>query len=68
MFSMDPEWLFSPDANNDESIDELYYYLQEEDALYHIRLFNNDDSGLYKRVEVVECIGSYERLVHRISL
>ena len=55
-------------VRNDESIDELYYYLQEEDALYHIRLFNNDDSGLYKRVEVVEYIGSYERLVHRISL
>lgn len=55
-------------VRNDESIDELYYYLQEEDALYHIRLFNNDDSGFYKRVEVVEYIGSYERLVHRISL
>lgn len=55
-------------VRNDESIDELYYYLQEEDALYHTRLFNNDDSGLYKRVEVVEYIGSYERLVHRISL
>lgn len=39
-------------VRNDESIDELYYYLQEEDALYHIRLFNNDDSGLYKRVEL----------------
>ena len=55
-------------VRNDESIGELYYYLQEEDALYHIRLFHNDDSGLYKRVEVVEYIGSYERLIHRISL
>ena len=30
--------------------DEIYYYHKEEDAEYHLHLFDNDDSGLYSNV------------------
>lgn len=38
----------------DEKSDEEYYYLAYGDALSHLALFKNDDSGLYKRIEIVD--------------
>lgn len=38
----------------DEKADEEYYYLAYGDALSHLALFKNDDSGLYKRIEIVD--------------
>ena len=34
--------------------DEEYFYLTFSDAEYHRRLFENDSSDLYERIEVVE--------------
>ena len=33
--------------------DEKYYYHTQEEAEYHRSLFQDDDSGLYERIEVV---------------
>ena len=33
--------------------DENYVYWQKEDAEHHMSLFANDDSGLYKRIELL---------------
>lgn len=33
---------------------ELYYYPRKEDALYHLNMFQDDDSELYTRIDVVE--------------
>lgn len=33
---------------------ELYYYLRKEDALYHLNMFQDDDSELYTRIDVIE--------------
>lgn len=30
--------------------DEIYYYHKKEDAEYHLHLFDNDDSELYKEI------------------
>lgn len=38
----------------DEKGDEEYYYLAYGDALNHLALFKNDNSGLYKRIEIVD--------------
>ena len=37
---------------NDEQANEEFYYHKKEDALYHYRLFQSDDSNLYKTIEV----------------
>lgn len=41
-------------VRRDEKADEKYYYLAYGDALNHLALFKNDDSGLYKRIEIVD--------------
>ncbi len=33
--------------------DENYVYYEKSDAEHHINLFANDDSGLYKRIELL---------------
>ena len=37
----------------DGAPNEEYYYRHLNDALYHIHLFKGDDSGYYKRIELV---------------
>lgn len=32
--------------------DEEYYYPREKDAIAHYNLFLDDDSGLYRRIEI----------------
>ncbi len=36
----------------DEQPDENYVYYEKIDAEHHMNLFVNDDSGLYKRIEL----------------
>lgn len=36
----------------DEQPDEIYYYQNYADAVYHFNLFKDDDSGLYNRIEL----------------
>lgn len=38
----------------DEQPDEEYFYQTAADAQAHMNLFNGDDSGLYRRIEVVQ--------------
>ena len=33
---------------------EDYYYHSQDDAVKHLSLFENDDSGLYTRIDVLE--------------
>ena len=33
---------------------EDYYYHTKEEALNHLNLFRNDDSGLYRSIEVID--------------
>lgn len=39
---------------NDGNPPEEYYYRDIEDAIFHFSLFENDDSGLYSSIAVVE--------------
>lgn len=38
----------------DSQPNEEYYYPHLEDAVFHFELFKEDDSGLYKRIELLE--------------
>ena len=40
-------------VRKDGKPDEEYYYNTQAEAEYHRDLFQDDDSGLYKRIEVV---------------
>ena len=33
---------------------EEYFYHSYRDAVSHLNLFENDDSGLYKRIEIID--------------
>ena len=41
-------------VRNDGQANELYYYSKRADALYHISLFHNDNSNLYKKIEIIK--------------
>lgn len=38
----------------DKQPNEEYFYSTEKQALEHMDLFKDDDSGLYKRIEVIQ--------------
>jgi hypothetical protein len=40
-------------VRKDGKPDEEYYYHTQAEAEYHRNLFQDDDSGLYERIEVV---------------
>ena len=42
-------------VRKDKKADEKYYYLSYCNALNHLALFKDDDSGLYKRIEIIDC-------------
>lgn len=44
----------------DNKADEEYFYRTYKEAICHLELFKDDDSGLYKRIEIVN--GSTLRL------
>ena len=39
---------------NDREPDEDYYYPSADVAIDHLELFRNDDSGLYKKIVVLQ--------------
>lgn len=41
-------------VRKDKKVDEEYYYHTLEDAEAHRNLFDDDDSDLYERIEIVE--------------
>ena len=41
---------------DDKPVEEFYYHTYEE-AFVHLALFRNDDSGLYRRIEIVQAWG-----------
>ena len=42
-------------VRKDGKPDEEYYYNTQAEAEYHRNLFQDDDSGLYEKIEVVNC-------------
>ena len=44
----------------DSNPDEEYQYHNESAAMYHFSLFEDDDSGLYSLIDVVNILGSQE--------
>ena len=40
-------------GRKDGKLDEEYYYRTKAEAEYHRDLFQDDDSGLYERIEVI---------------
>lgn len=48
------------------SPDEVYCYLCKEDAINHMELFGDDDSGLYERIELLVVKGNMEMLLKSI--
>lgn len=41
-------------VRKDSLPDEEYYYQRTSDASYHLQLFEDDSSGLYRRIEVID--------------
>ena len=41
---------------DDKPVEEFFYHTYEE-AFVHLALFRNDDSGLYRRIEIVQAWG-----------
>lgn len=41
-------------VRKDRQPDEEYYYRSLKDAEYHLSLFEDDDSGLYDRIELID--------------
>ncbi len=47
--------------------DEIYYYHAEVDARYHLGLFRNDDSGLYRIIKLEKTDGKQSTLIDSIT-
>lgn len=41
-------------VRKDSQPDEEYFYRTYEEACWHLGLFQNDDSGLYSRIEILK--------------
>ncbi len=52
----------------DSNPDEEYQYHNESAAMYHFSLFEDDDSGLYSLIEVVNILGSQEVQIAKMNL
>jgi len=47
--------------------EEIYYYTHKEDAEYHFNSFKNDDSDLYKRIELIDFTDHHDFVLKRID-
>lgn len=47
--------------------DEEYYYNDENEAERHFRLFQNDDSGLYTKINLLAWIGDITTVLRQIE-
>ncbi len=50
----------------DNQPDECYLYWHKDEAEYHLKLLCNDDSGLYKRIELLTIAGNLTTVSHSI--
>ena len=53
---MDNEYIVRFIRKDDKPVEEFFYHTYEE-AFVHLALFRNDDSGLYRRTEIVQAWG-----------
>ena len=57
-------------VRQDTQPEEEYFYHKRSAAMEHFHLFRNDDSGLYKRIEVLELMERHsdpEQLIDRLQ-
>lgn len=50
----------------DNQPDEEYYYANQSDAMEHLNMFRNDDSGLYQIINVLEIDEEDEVIINSI--
>ena len=50
----------------DNQSDEYYHYWHKDEAEYHFKLFRNDYSGLYERIELLTIAGNLTTVSHSI--
>lgn len=59
-------------VRKDGKPDEEYFYHSQSEAEYHRDLFQNDDSGLYERIEIINMIklvkSQFELLIVHITI
>ena len=53
---MDNEYIVRFIRKDDKPVEEFFYHTYEE-AFVHLALFRNDDSGLYRQIEIVQAWG-----------
>lgn len=53
---MNNEYIVRFIRKDDKPVEEFFYHTYEE-AFVHLALFRNDDSGLYRRIEIVQAWG-----------
>lgn len=53
---MDNEYIVRFIRKDNKPVEEFFYHTYEE-AFVHLALFRNDDSGLYRRIEIVQAWG-----------
>lgn len=54
------DWLVRFVRKDGKPVEE-YYYNTKEEAEYHRNLFQNDDSGLYEKIEIISNGATKER-------
>lgn len=47
----------------DNQPDEEYYYNNQSDAMKHLNMFRDDDSGLYQKINLLEVDGENEKMI-----
>lgn len=51
----------------DNQPDECYHYWHKDEAEYHLKLFRNDDSGLYERIDLLTIAGNLSTISRSIT-
>lgn len=52
----------------DEQPEEIYFYNTPEEADWHLHLFDNDDSELYRKIEIKDRLGNVlDRIVFEVE-
>ena len=54
-------------VRNDFKPNEEYSYYEKEGAEHHFSLFRNDDSGLYREIELLRIAGDKEIVLNSIQ-
>ena len=54
-------------VRKDNLPDEEYIYHSHQDAEHHFSLFRHDDSGIYKKIEMLSWFGNITAIIKEIS-